>query len=170
MCDMLVLIRGNQRVPLFEKNILNNLMTVLLWCAKSEIMSHLLILHLQDMVHGDDPSAGEVLAVLAHLDGLQPLRHRSEGGTVWTAGAGQTDGYTASKEKLIQMIMINRLSHNKGGWLSTVITVEETSWGTEGESWLRPEHDSVLSFLTVSGFNASSQRENMHSCVQSHRK
>lgn len=87
MCNMLVLNLGNQIIVLFEKNILNNLMTeinpnCLMWCTKSEIMSHLLILHLQDLVHGDDPSAGEVLTVLAHLDGLQPLRHRPEGGTV----------------------------------------------------------------------------------------
>ena len=45
-------------------------------------MAHLLVLHLQDLVHSDDPSAGEVLAVLTHLDRLQPLRHRPEGGTV----------------------------------------------------------------------------------------
>lgn len=62
-------------------------------------MSHLLILHLQDMVHGDDPSAGEVLTVLTHLDGLQPLRHRPEGGTVRAAGAWKADGYAACKEK-----------------------------------------------------------------------
>lgn len=104
-------------------------------------MSHSLILHLQDLVHGDDPSAGEVLTVLAHLDGLKPLRHRPEGGTVWAAGAGQTDGYTASKEKSIQMIMINRLSHNKGRWLSTVITVQETSWWKKPVGALRVRAD-----------------------------
>lgn len=49
---------------------------------KSGIVSHLLILHLQDLVHGDDAGAGKVLAVLTHLDGLKPLRHRPEGGTV----------------------------------------------------------------------------------------
>lgn len=105
MCDMLVLIRGSQIVLLFDKNTLNNLMTeiksVLMWCTKSEIISHLLILHLQDLVHGDDPSAVEVVTVLAHLDGLQPLRHRPEGGTIRATGAGQADGYTASKEKSI---------------------------------------------------------------------
>lgn len=42
-------------------------------------MSHLLSFHLQDLFHGDNPGAGEVLAVLAHLDGLQPFRHRPEG-------------------------------------------------------------------------------------------
>lgn len=45
-------------------------------------MSHLLILHLQDLVHGYDASAGKVLTVLAHLNGLQPFRHRPERGTV----------------------------------------------------------------------------------------
>lgn len=58
-------------------------------------MSHLLILHLQDLVHGDDASAVEVLAVLAHLNGLQPLRNRPERGTIRAAGAGQADGYAA---------------------------------------------------------------------------
>lgn len=62
-------------------------------------MPHLLILHLQDLLHGDHPSAGEVLTVLTHLDGFQPLRHRPEGGTVRAAGAGKADGYAASKEK-----------------------------------------------------------------------
>lgn len=61
-------------------------------------MSHLLVLHLQDLVHGDDPSAGEVFTVLTHLDGFQPLGYRPEGGTVRATGAGQTYGYAASKE------------------------------------------------------------------------
>lgn len=30
--------------------------------------------------------------------------------------------------KVDPMIIINRLSHNKGRWLRTVITVQETSW------------------------------------------
>lgn len=62
-------------------------------------MPHLLVLHLQDLVHGDDPSAAKVLAVLTHLDRLQPLRHRPEGGTVRAAGARQANGYAASREK-----------------------------------------------------------------------
>lgn len=84
----------------FAKNILNELIKQIdCGVTKSEIMPHLLVLHLQDLVHGDDPSAGEVLTVLTHLDGLQPLRHRPEGGTIRTAGAGQADGYAAGKEK-----------------------------------------------------------------------
>lgn len=106
-------------VLIHAKNILNKLikqinLNPLCGVTKSEIMPHSLVLHLQDLVHGDDPSAGEVLTVLTHLDGLQPLRHRPEGGTIRATGAGQADGYAASKEKWIQMIIVNRLSHNKG--------------------------------------------------------
>lgn len=50
--------------------------------SKSEILFYLLVLHLQDLVHCDDPGATEVLTVLTHFNGLQPLRHRPEGGTV----------------------------------------------------------------------------------------
>lgn len=67
--------------------------------CKPKLVFHLLVLHLQDLVHRDDPGPAEVLAVLAHLDGLQPLRHRPEGGTVGAAGAGQAYGDAAKQEK-----------------------------------------------------------------------
>ena len=57
----------------------------------SEITLYLLVLHLQDLVHSYDPGTAEVLTVLTHFNGLQPLRHRSEGGTVRAAGAGEAD-------------------------------------------------------------------------------
>ncbi len=89
---------------LFAKTILNKSIKetdpkLIMWCYQSDRMSHLLVLHLQNLVHGDDPGAGEVLTVLTHLDGLQPLRHRPEGGTVRAAGAGQADGYAARQKK-----------------------------------------------------------------------
>lgn len=62
-------------------------------------LHHLLVLHLEDLVHGDHTGAVEVLAVLAHLDGLQPLGHRPEGGPVGAAGAGQADGYAARAQR-----------------------------------------------------------------------
>lgn len=63
------------------------------------IACHSLVLHLQDVVHGDDPGADEVLAVLTHLDGLQPLGHRPERGTVGAAGTGQADGHAAQQQQ-----------------------------------------------------------------------
>lgn len=56
-----------------------------------------LVLHLQHLVHGEHSGTGEVLAVLAHLDGLQPFRHRPEGGAVTATGAGEADGHTVGK-------------------------------------------------------------------------
>ena len=55
----------------------------------------LLMPHGQHLLHGCDSCPGEALAVLAHLDGLQPFRHRPEHGAVAAAGARQSDGDTA---------------------------------------------------------------------------
>lgn len=53
-----------------------------------------------------------------------------------------------------KMQIINRLSHNKGGWLRTVITVESVIKNQlEQLGQLRYEHGR-LSFIMVSGFNA----------------
>lgn len=57
---------------------------------------HLLIPQGEHLLHGRDPGASEALVVLAHFDGVQPLRHRSEHGAVTAAGAGQANGHTAS--------------------------------------------------------------------------
>lgn len=90
LCNILVSIHD----IIWQWNDLN----VVCGVSKSEILFHLLVLHLQDLVHSDDPSTAEVLTVLTHFNGLQPLRHRPEGGTVRATGAGQANGYTASKE------------------------------------------------------------------------
>lgn len=42
-------------------------------CGSLKWRFDLLVLHLQDLVHGDNPGAAEVLAVLTHFNGLQPL-------------------------------------------------------------------------------------------------
>lgn len=54
-------------------------------------MTNILILHLQDLVHGEYPSRCEVVNVLVHFNGLQPFGHGPEGRTVRAAGAWQTD-------------------------------------------------------------------------------
>lgn len=56
--------------------------------------AHLLVPQGEHLLHGDDPSASKAFVVLAHFDGLQPLRHRSEHGAVTAAGAGQADGHS----------------------------------------------------------------------------
>lgn len=54
---------------------------------------YLLIPQGEHLLHGGDPSAGEAFIILAHFDGLQPLRHRPEHGAITAAGAGQANGY-----------------------------------------------------------------------------
>lgn len=56
---------------------------------------HLLVPQGEHLLHGRDARAGEAVAVLAHLDGLQPLGHRPEHGAVTAAGARQADGHSA---------------------------------------------------------------------------
>lgn len=56
---------------------------------------HLLMPQGKHLLHGRDPGASKAFAVLAHFDGLQPLRHRPEHGAVTAAGAGQADGHAA---------------------------------------------------------------------------
>lgn len=48
--------------------------------------------HLQDLLDGAVARGHEVLGVLGHADGLQPLGHRAEGDALGAAGAGQADG------------------------------------------------------------------------------
>lgn len=48
----------------------------------------------EHLLHGHDPCASEAFVVLAHFDGLQPLRHRPEHGAITAAGTGQADGHT----------------------------------------------------------------------------
>lgn len=55
----------------------------------------------EHLLHGRDPCASEAFAVLAHFDGLQPLRHRPEHDAVTAAGAGQADGHTAEQQRVL---------------------------------------------------------------------
>lgn len=65
----------------------------------------LLMPHGEHLLHGCDSSAGEAIVVLAHFDGLQPLWHRLEHGTIPATCAGQADGHTAGKKQKIIIIM-----------------------------------------------------------------
>lgn len=128
-------------------------------------MSHLLSFHLQDLFHGDNPGAGEVLAVLAHLDGLQPFRHRPEGRAIWAAGAWQADGY-AGKVKWIQMIIISRLSPQQRLMTELqllcrkpVIKTSRRSWGERWRGILCP----FSPFLALMRFHKG---ESMYSHTQ----
>lgn len=56
--------------------------------------ANLLIPQGEHLLHGRDPSASKAFIVLAHFDGLQPLRHRSEHVAVTAAGARQADGHS----------------------------------------------------------------------------
>jgi len=57
----------------------------------------------EDLLHGHlrhngeavEALVAEVLLVLAHLDGVQPLVHRGEGGEVWSAAVQQGQMNTA---------------------------------------------------------------------------
>lgn len=59
------------------------------------VCENLLIPQGEHLLHGGDPGAGKALAVLAHFDGIQPLRHRPKHGAVTAAGAGQANGHPA---------------------------------------------------------------------------
>lgn len=48
--------------------------------------------HLQDLLDGAVARGHEVLRVLGHADGLQPLGDGAEGDALRAAGAGQADG------------------------------------------------------------------------------
>lgn len=48
--------------------------------------------HLQHLLDGAVARGHEVLGVLVHLDGLEPLGHRAERDALGAAGAGQADG------------------------------------------------------------------------------
>lgn len=56
--------------------------------------ANLLIPQGEHLLHGRDPSASKAFIVLAHFDGLQPLRHWPEHVAVTAAGAGQADGHS----------------------------------------------------------------------------
>lgn len=60
---------------------------------------HLLHSHLRDHIKRRKVRIGKVVFVLAHLDGIQPLVHRAEGGKVWNAaiqeGEMNTEGTQA---------------------------------------------------------------------------
>lgn len=51
------------------------------------IWQYLLALHLQHLLHANDACHAEVFTVLAHLNRLQPFRHRPEGRAVRATGA-----------------------------------------------------------------------------------
>lgn len=55
----------------------------------------------EHLLHLRDPHASKAFLVLAQLDGLQPLRHRSEHCVVTAATAGQADGYSEEQWTLI---------------------------------------------------------------------
>ena len=64
--------------------------------------------HLGHHAEAVEALIGEVLLILAHLDGVQPLVHRGKGGEVWRAAVQQRQmntGYTGDRRQEI-------------GWLS----------------------------------------------------
>lgn len=62
---------------------------------------HLLMPQREHLLHPRDSHASEAFIVLAQLDGLQPLRHRSEHCDVTAASAGQADGSSEEQWTLI---------------------------------------------------------------------
>ena len=62
---------------------------------------HLLMPQCEHLLHGRDPRTSKAFVVLVHLDGLQPLGHRPEGGAVTAAGAGQADGHAVKNNGYI---------------------------------------------------------------------
>lgn len=66
---------------------------------------HLLMPQSEHLLHGHDPSASKAFIVLAHLDGLQPLRHRSERCTITAASAGQADGHSEEQCRFGSLII-----------------------------------------------------------------
>lgn len=55
-----------------------------------------LVGHLYHLLNGRVAGCQEVLCVLLHLDGLEPLGHGAEGHPLGAAGAGQPDGHSAT--------------------------------------------------------------------------
>lgn len=58
------------------------------WCRATDSLAG----HLQDLLNGAVARGHEVLCVLGHPDGFQPLGDRAEGNALGAAGAGQADG------------------------------------------------------------------------------
>lgn len=68
---------------------------------------HLLVPQGEHLLHGRDPGASKAFAVLVHLDGLQPLGHRSEHGAVTAAGTGQADGNSVRDKSAFGLVSID---------------------------------------------------------------
>lgn len=66
------------------------------WNLEAQAGPYSLVGHLHHLLDGGVAGRHEVLCVLLHLDGLQPLRYCAEGHPLRAAGAGQPDGHPAT--------------------------------------------------------------------------
>lgn len=95
----------------------------LLLCVKAAPVPHadLLMPQGEHLVHGRNSRTSKTFIVLAHFDGLQPLRHRLEHSAVTATGTRQADRHSA-RDNIFRIIFIGTFFF----WQFCVFDVDQT--------------------------------------------